>query len=92
MAERLGLSHYVTPPGEGLERAIQLAARAAERFGDKTALVFEDQTYTFRQLDDASSSVAAALAIASVISGRQCPALLHHSPDVPSRIVRPLLL
>lgn len=28
--ERLGLSHYVVPAGEGLERAIQLAARAAE--------------------------------------------------------------
>ena len=28
--ERLGLSHYVMPPGEGLERAIALAARAAE--------------------------------------------------------------
>ncbi|MGX7704036.1 crotonase/enoyl-CoA hydratase family protein [Methylobacterium sp. 174MFSha1.1] len=28
--ERLGLSHYVVPAGEGLERAIALAARAAE--------------------------------------------------------------
>ncbi|GJE03972.1 crotonase/enoyl-CoA hydratase family protein [Methylobacterium isbiliense] len=28
--ERLGISHYVVPPGEGLERAVALAARAAE--------------------------------------------------------------
>ena len=38
-----------------------LLGQAARRFGDKTALVFEDQSWSFRQLDQASSAVAAAL-------------------------------
>jgi long-chain acyl-CoA synthetase len=38
-----------------------LLSRAARRFGDKTALVFDDQRWSFRRLDDASSRVAAAL-------------------------------
>ena len=33
-------------------------SEAAERFADKTALVFEEQVWTFKQLDDASSRVA----------------------------------
>jgi fatty-acyl-CoA synthase len=31
---------------------------AAVRYGDKTALVFEDQAWSFRQLDEASSKIA----------------------------------
>lgn len=38
-----------------------LIREAAKRFGDKTALVFEDQSWSFRQLDETSSKVAAAL-------------------------------
>ena len=38
-----------------------LLTQAARRFGDKTALVFEGQRWSFKQLDDASSRVASAL-------------------------------
>lgn len=38
-----------------------LIHEAAGRFGDKTALVFEDQSWSFRQLDEAASKVATAL-------------------------------
>lgn len=35
-----------------------LLCDAAQRFGDKTALVFEDQRWSFRELDDCSSKLA----------------------------------
>jgi len=38
-----------------------LIGNASIRFGDKRALVFEDQIWSFKQLDDASSRVAAYL-------------------------------
>lgn len=39
----------------------QALASAAERFGDRDYLVFEDRTYTFAQARDAAASVAEAL-------------------------------
>jgi long-chain acyl-CoA synthetase len=46
-----------------------LLQQAARRFGDKTALVFEDRSWSFRALDDASSTLAAALAAHGVKPG-----------------------
>ncbi len=39
----------------------ELLARAAQRFGDKTALVFEGERFSFRELDDQASRLAAGL-------------------------------
>ena len=33
-------------------------SNAARRFGDKTALVYDEQRWSFRQLDEASSRVS----------------------------------
>lgn len=44
---------------------------AAIRFADKTALVFEDQAWSFQQLDDASSRVAAYLQSLGVERGQR---------------------
>ncbi|MEK8080114.1 class I adenylate-forming enzyme family protein [Pseudomonas sp. XK-1] len=44
---------------------------AAIRFADKTALVFEGQTWSFKQLDDASSRVAAYLQSLGVERGQR---------------------
>lgn len=38
-----------------------LLRESAKRFGNKIALVFEDQSWSFRELDEASSKVASAL-------------------------------
>ena len=46
-----------------------LIRQAAVRFGDKTALVFEERSWTFRELDEASSKVAAALQARGVGAG-----------------------
>lgn len=46
-----------------------LIREAAVRFGDKTALVFEGQSWTFRELDQASSQVAAALQARGIGAG-----------------------
>jgi non-ribosomal peptide synthetase component F len=35
-----------------------LISNAAARFGDKTALIFEDRSWSFRELDRASSKLA----------------------------------
>lgn len=61
-----------------------LVRRAAERFGDKTALVFEDQAYTFRQLDKASSRVAAALQHRGIGAG---DTVALYSPNGPEWII-----
>lgn len=47
----------------------QAAKRAAERFGDKKALVFEDRTFSFRELDAMVERVAAGLAAAGIAKG-----------------------
>lgn len=46
-----------------------LLSRSAARFGDKTALVFEDRRHSFRQIDGASSCVAAALRRLGIAKG-----------------------
>jgi long-chain acyl-CoA synthetase len=46
-----------------------LLTQAARRFGDKTALVFEGQSWSFRALDDASSRLAAALQARGIGAG-----------------------
>ena len=39
----------------------EVLAHAARRFGDRTALVIEGRSYSFRELDDLSSALAASL-------------------------------
>lgn len=58
-----------------------LLQRAAGRFGDKTALVFEDQRFTFRQLDEASSRVAAALHRRGVAAGDTVALYAPNGPE-----------
>ena len=46
-----------------------LLTQAAQRFGDKTALVFEEQAWSFRQIDEASSRLAKALQAEGIGAG-----------------------
>ena len=39
-----------------------LLAQAARRFGDRTALIFGDKRWSFRQLNEAASQLASSLA------------------------------
>ncbi|MDP2094437.1 MAG: AMP-binding protein, partial [Hydrogenophaga sp.] len=61
-----------------------LLSDAARRFGDKTALVFEDQRWSFRQLDEASSRVAAQLQQRGIAAGQK---VTLFSPNCPEWIV-----
>lgn len=61
-----------------------LLSDAARRFGDKTALVFDDQRWSFRQLDEASSRVAAQLQQRGIAAGQK---VTLFSPNCPEWIV-----
>ena len=73
----------------GVRLATAGLALLAARHGDQPIL--GDLTALFL-LAQPAGRLAAAFAIASLISGGQWPALQHHRPAVPSRIVRPSLL
>src|SRR5258708_14263871 len=55
-----------------------LLPAAAARFGTKTALVFEDRAFTFRELDRLSSRFAGALQSLGVEAGDPVPPYLPH--------------
>jgi long-chain acyl-CoA synthetase len=57
---------------------------AARRFGDKTALVFEDQRWSFLQLDVASSKVAAQLRALGLGAG---DTVALYSPNCPEWLI-----
>jgi long-chain acyl-CoA synthetase len=61
-----------------------LLSEAARRFGDKTALVFDAQRWSFRELDRASSHVAAHLQRGGVRAG---DAVTLFSPNCPEWVV-----
>jgi long-chain acyl-CoA synthetase len=58
-----------------------LMTDAARRFGDKTALVFEGQRWTFQQLDDASSRVASALQGRGIQAGEMVSLYSPNGPE-----------
>jgi long-chain acyl-CoA synthetase len=58
-----------------------LLGRAAGRFGDKTALVFEDQRFTFQQLDDAASRVASGLQRRGIAAGDTVALYAPNGPE-----------
>jgi long-chain acyl-CoA synthetase len=61
-----------------------LVREAARRFGDKTALVFEGQRWSFRELDEASSKVAAQLQQRGIGAGDKVSLF---SPNCPEWII-----
>lgn len=61
-----------------------LVGVAGRRFGDKTALVFEERSWTFRQLDHASSKVAGALRALGFTAG---DTVSLYSPNCPEWII-----
>ena len=69
-----------TMPGSVAE----LLSRSAQRFANKTALVFDDRRWSFRELDEASTRVAARLRALGVQPG-QTVAL--YSPNAPEWII-----
>ena len=62
----------------------ELVRQAARRFGDKAALVFEDRTLSFRQIDEASSRVAAALQARGLSAG---DTISLYSPNCPEWVI-----
>ncbi|SPO54607.1 AMP-dependent synthetase and ligase [Pseudomonas sp. JV551A1] len=61
-----------------------LIGEAAQRFGDKTALVFDERNWSFRELDDASSMLAAALLARGLRAG---DTVSLYSPNCPEWII-----
>jgi long-chain acyl-CoA synthetase len=61
-----------------------LVREAARRFGNKTALVFEDQRWSFSQLDEASSKVAAQLRALGLGAG---DTIALYSPNCPEWLI-----
>jgi long-chain acyl-CoA synthetase len=61
-----------------------LLGDSARRFGDKTALVFEDRRWSFRQLDEASSRVASALQRLGILAGET---VALYSPNGPEWVI-----
>lgn len=53
----------------------------SERFGDKPAVLFYDRTVTFRDLDQASGRVAAALGRLGVEEGEIVSMMMNNSPE-----------
>jgi long-chain acyl-CoA synthetase len=49
----------------------EVLPHAARRFGDKTALVIEGRSFSFRELDDLSSALAASLVSLGVKPGNR---------------------
>ena len=58
-----------------------LVQQAARRFGDKTALVFEGQRWSFRELDTASSKVAAQLQQRGIGAGDKVSLFSANGPE-----------
>ena len=54
-------------------------ARTADRFRDRTALRFEDRSWTFRELDEATSRIAAGLLAGSLQPGERAVAFGQNS-------------
>ena len=52
-----------------LESLGQVLPAAAAKYKDKTALIFEDRVFSFRQLDGLSNAVAAGLVSLGVAAG-----------------------
>lgn len=61
-----------------------LIGESAKRFGDKTALVFDERKWSFRELDEASSKVAAALQAHGLAAG---DTVALYSPNCPEWII-----
>jgi len=61
-----------------------LVREAARRFGSKTALVFEDERWTFSRLDEASSKVAARLRALGLGTG---DTVALYSPNCPEWLI-----
>jgi long-chain acyl-CoA synthetase len=61
-----------------------LIGESAKRFGDKTALVFDERKWSFRELDEASSSLAAALQTRGIAPG---DTVSLYSPNCPEWII-----
>ena len=57
---------------------------AAQRYPDRTALVFENATFTYRQLDDAVRRLAAALASLGITRGSRVAVYL---PNLPQTVI-----
>lgn len=58
-----------------------LVRHAAQRFGDKTALVFEERAWSFRELDEASSTLAAALYAQGISAGDTVALYAPNGPE-----------
>src|SRR5258708_17320394 len=58
-----------------------LISQAAWRFASKTALVFEDQKWSFRELDELSSKLAAGLQALGVGTGATVALYSHNCPE-----------
>lgn len=59
----------------------ELLPRAAAHFGNKTALVFEGRRFSFRELDEASSRVAAALRRRGIAAGDTVALYAPNGPE-----------
>jgi acyl-CoA synthetase (AMP-forming)/AMP-acid ligase II len=55
--------------------------RAAERFGDRPALLAEDRHWSFRELDALSSAFARRLASCGVVAGRRVALMASNRPE-----------
>jgi long-chain acyl-CoA synthetase len=58
-----------------------LTGLAASRYGQKTALVFEHETWSFLRLDELSSKVAAALRALGIGPGERVALYSHNCPE-----------
>jgi long-chain acyl-CoA synthetase len=58
-----------------------LIADAASRFGEKTALIFEDEPWSFRDIDRASSQVARQLQVLGVAEGATVSLYSQNCPE-----------
>ncbi len=59
----------------------QMLAQAARRYGEKTAIVMDDQVLSYAELDEASNKVANALVGMGVGKGDRVAMLLSNSPE-----------
>ncbi len=66
-------------PALDVSTLAELPARLADRFGDRTALVFEDRSQTFRELADRSARVANGLRELGVTAGGRVAILAKDS-------------
>ncbi|MBC7373123.1 MAG: AMP-binding protein [Frankiales bacterium] len=76
-----------TPPTQGREAPRNLAdlvRAAAERAGDKPALLFRDTVLTWSDLDEATDAVAAGLLALGLAPGDRVALTLGNTPDFPA--------